>query len=236
MCWKKDYNSFKYKNWEKQTMKRKAVVFDLDGTLLNTLEDLCNSVNYALDKSGFPTRKLDQVRQDVGNGINNFIRRSLPVSTPEEKYRQVYTDFRLHYRDHCTDFTRPYTGIPWLLTELRRCGVQNAVVSNKADFAVQQLIGRFFPCQFDAVLGERDGIPKKPSPEPIYTALALLDAKPDDAVYIGDSEVDILTAANAKLPCICVDWGFRSRKSLEQAGATHIVSSPEELLKKIMCF
>ena len=212
----------------------KTVIFDLDGTILNTLEDLCASVNYALVKGGFPIRALDQVRQDVGNGIRNLIRRSLPAGTSEEKYQQVYTDFRLHYRNHCADLTRPYPGIQWLLTELRRSGARTAVVSNKADFAVQLLIDQFFPCQFDAVLGERDGIPKKPAPEPIYTVLSSLDAEPGDAIYVGDSEVDILTAANAKLPCICVDWGFRSRKTLEQAGAQCIVSSPEALLMQLM--
>ena len=215
-------------------MIRKTVIFDLDGTLLNTLEDLCGSVNYALSNSGFPIRTLDNVRHDVGNGIRNLIRRSLPADTPEEKYQQVYTDFRLHYRIHCADFTRPYSGIPWLLTELRRSGARTAVVSNKADFAVQLLINQFFPCLFDAVLGERDGIPKKPAPEPINTVLSSLGMEPGDAVYVGDSEVDILTAANAKLPCICVDWGFRSRKTLEQAGAQCIVSSPEALLKQLM--
>ena len=217
-------------------MKKQIVIFDLDGTLLDTLEDLYNSVNYALKLSGFPARSMDEVRLDVGNGIRNLIKRSLPGGTSGDVFEEMFKLFTQHYAAHCTDLTKTYPGIPELLTELHMHGFQTAVLSNKADFAVQLLIKQFYPDQFDAVMGEREGIPKKPAPEGIFRILSSLGAEQCEAVYVGDSEVDIQTAANAKLPCICVDWGFRSRETLERAGAGLIVSSAEELLERLICF
>ena len=217
-------------------MNKQAVIFDLDGSILNTLEDLHRSVNFALNCSGLPERSLAQVRHDVGNGIRTLILRSVPDGTSDRAIAQVYGDFQRHYKLHCADLTRPYNGIPELLERIRGHGFRTAVVSNKADFAVQLLMERYFPGQFDVVLGEREGIPKKPAPEPVHTVLSLLGVKPQDAVYVGDSEVDVQTAANAGLPCVCVDWGFRSRETLLQAGAQQIVSTPEALWKQLISF
>ena len=217
-------------------MNKRIIIFDLDGTILDTLQDLCNSVNYALKLHGLPARSLEQVRCDVGNGIRKLIRRSLPSGTSVDTYESVFKLFTQHYGAHCTDLTKTYPGIPELLTELHMHGFQTAVLSNKADFAVQLLIKQFYPDQFDAVMGERESIPKKPAPEGIFRILSSLGAEQCEAVYVGDSEVDIQTAANAKLPCICVDWGFRSRETLERAGAGLIVSSAEELLERLICF
>lgn len=205
-------------------------IFDLDGTLLNTLEDLKNSVNYALQKNSQPERSLDEVRRFVGNGIRKLIERAVVPGTDLPVIDQVHKDFTEHYKIHCADNTRPYDGIIPLLVGLRTAGCKTAVVSNKADYAVSELCQQYFPDLLDYAVGERQGILKKPAPDSVYEVLRRLQVPKELAVYIGDSDVDIETAQNAGLDSIIVDWGFRDRKFLLEKGAQVIVSAPEEIL------
>ncbi len=211
-------------------MKYTLAIFDLDGTILDTLEDLTDGVNYALTECGYPVRTIGEVRSFVGNGIRKLIARSLPVGTAETEIDRVHGIFAPYYKAHCADKTAPYDGMHALLQKLRDAGVLTAVLSNKADFAVQPLIAQYFDGLFDLALGERQGVPRKPAPDGVHEILERLGVQKTDAVYIGDSNVDIETAQNAGLACICVDWGFRDRAQLIEAGAQVIVSSPEELL------
>lgn len=211
-------------------MRYDLLIFDLDGTILDTLEDLFLSVNVSLRKSGFPERTKEEVRQFVGNGIQKLIERAVPENTDEEQIQHVYQDFTAYYAAHCADHTRPYAGIIEILQTLRNAGIRTAVVSNKADYAVQSLCRTYFPDLFDAVAGEQEGIKRKPAPDAVLTILDRLHIHQEQAVYIGDSDVDIETAKNAGMPCISVDWGFRDRNFLMQHGAEKIISRPEELL------
>lgn len=212
-------------------MPIKIMIFDLDGTILDTLEDLYLSVNDALKFNHLPERSIDEIRLFVGNGIRKLIERAVPESATEIQIQQVHQAFTEHYTIHCKDHTKPYPGIPEVLRKLRNSGYQTAVVSNKADYAVQKLCQEYFPDLFDAVAGERDGIKRKPAPDAVQAILKALHAQPEQAVYIGDSDVDILTAENAGMPCISVDWGFRNRDFLIQHGAQKIISRPDELLE-----
>ncbi|MBR1529027.1 MAG: HAD family hydrolase [Oscillospiraceae bacterium] len=214
-------------------MQYQVFIFDLDGTILNTLEDLYLSVNAALKQSGFPERSLEEVRQFVGNGIRKLIERAVPFGTLETQISQVHQDFTEHYKIHCADHTKPYDHIPEVLQKIRSAGMKTAVVSNKADYAVQILCKDYFPDLFDAVAGEREGIRKKPAPDSVQAVLNALHLTPEQAVYIGDSDVDIETAENSGMPCISVEWGFRDREFLIQHGAGKIISNPEELLELI---
>lgn len=215
-------------------MKYKLAVFDLDGTILDTLEDLTNSVNYALKNKSLPERSLDEIRSFVGNGIRLLIQRAVPVNTSQSVVDTVFDDFKEHYAIHSIDKTLPYDGIIPLLEKLKKAGMKIAVVSNKADFAVQGLVKRYFGDLFDFAVGERSGIEKKPAPDSVFEAMSVLDFQKDDTVYIGDSEVDIMTAKNADLDCICVDWGFRSTAQLISAGAKIIVSEPQKIADLIL--
>ena len=214
-------------------MNCKMIIFDLDGTILDTLEDLFLSTNYALRKSGFPERSIEEVRCFVGNGIRKLIERAVPEQTPENLINQVHQDFTKYYAQHCADHTKPYSGILEILQKFRNAGIKTAVVSNKADYAVQTLCADYFPGLFDAVAGEREGIRRKPAPDAVLAVLHDLQILPEQAVYIGDSDVDIATAENSGLPCISVEWGFRDRAFLLQHGAQKIISVPEELLTLI---
>lgn len=209
------------------------VIFDLDGTVLDTLEDLADSVNSALCANGFPTRTLTEIRSFVGNGIKNLILRSLPHETDGDTADRVLTAFRAHYADHCADKTRPYDGIPALLAALKADGFRTAVVSNKTDGAVQRLALQYFPGLFDFVTGEREGVARKPAPDSVNAALSALGAKKENAVYVGDSEVDVLTAQNAGIPAVIVTWGFRDESFLREKGAELIAHDAEELEKLI---
>ena len=211
----------------------KMIIFDLDGTILDTLEDLFLSTNYALRKSGFPERSKEEVRCFVGNGIRKLIERAVPEQTPENLINQVHQDFTEYYAQHCADNTKPYAGIPEVLQKLRRAGLKTAVVSNKADYAVQTLCADYFPALFDAVAGEREGIRRKPAPDAVLAVLHDLQIPAEQAIYIGDSDVDIATAENSGIPCISVEWGFSDRAFLIQHGAQKIISVPEELLNLI---
>lgn len=214
-------------------MKYNAVIFDLDGTTLATLDDLAISVNTALRKNNLPQRSFEEIRQFVGNGIRNLIERSVPDNTDKSVTDRVHKDFTEYYKEHCTDNTRPYDGIPEMLEKLKKRGIKLAVLSNKADYAVQELCEKYFKGCFDAVAGEILGIPKKPAPDGVYAILKKMGAELKSTVYVGDSEVDIITAKNSDMDCVAVDWGFRDRQVLVDSGAKVIVSDPEELYKAI---
>lgn len=214
--------------------KPKCLIFDLDGTLLNTLTDLCNSTNYALHEFGMPERTLEEVRCFVGNGVAVLIQRAVPTETDESTTQQVLQVFRQHYLLHSFDTTNPYNGILDMLAECRCRGFRTAIVSNKLDAAVQQLAQHFFPNLIDAAVGEQQPlVRRKPYPDMVNLALERLHCSPVEAIYIGDSETDILTARNAGLPCLSVTWGFRTRAELLKAGASILIDSPEEVLRYV---
>lgn len=215
-------------------MAYQAAIFDMDGTLLNTLDDLTASTNAALAAHGMPARTTDEVRRFVGNGIMNLVRRAVPEGTNDETRQEVFDTFCAHYAEHSADRTAPYPGILELLGRLRERGVKCAVVSNKGDFAVQDLVRLYFPGAFDFAVGEREGIRRKPAPDTVNAALEALGVTRDQAVYVGDSEVDVATAAASGLDCISVTWGFRSVQTLRDAGATTLVDTTDELLGKIL--
>lgn len=214
-------------------MKYELIVFDMDGTILDTLEDLKNSMNYALKLHNMPVRTLDEIRSFVGNGIRKLIERAVTKGTSNEKIEVIHKDFMAHYEIHCADFTRPYDGVIDLIKELRNRGYKTAVVSNKADAAVQDLCVQYFPGLFDLAIGERPEIAKKPAADMVNLALEQLKSSGEKAVYIGDSDVDVATARNSNLDMIAVDWGFRTRDFLIEQGAEIIVSKPEEILELI---
>lgn len=213
--------------------KYKAIIFDLDGTLLDTLKDLQEGTNYALRVNGMPERTLDEIRRFVGSGARKLIERVIPGCEKEGVYEKVMGDFAFYYKEHCKDNTAPYPGIMELLEELKRRGYALGVVSNKPDFAVQELIPEYFPDIFSSVTGERQGVAKKPAPDLIWEAMKKLNASKEESVYIGDSEVDIEAAKNAGLPCISVAWGFKDREFLKEHNAEMIVDAPEEILELV---
>lgn len=211
----------------------KLIIFDLDGTILDTLEDLTDSTNYALAKHHFPEKTIDEVRSFVGNGIGRLIARAVPDGTRDTVISQVLADFKAYYGVHCADKTRPYDGILELIRALRDEGLQTAVVSNKADFAVQELCRRYFPELFDFVVGEREGIRRKPYPDSVLKALSGLGVGKRETLYVGDSEVDIETAENAGIDIVSVEWGFRKRDFLLAHGAVRFAGQPMELLRLV---
>lgn len=197
-------------------MKYTTIIFDLDGTLLNTLADLAAATNHALAEHKLPQRTTDEVRQFVGNGIRKLIERAVPADTPAELQEEVFASFNRYYKQHCADSTRPYDGVPQLLQQLRTA---TAIVSNKADYGVQALAKQYFNGQLDAACGERAGIAKKPAPDMLLAIMQQLKAEPASTIYIGDSDTDIATASNAGVDCIGACWGFRGRAFLEAHGA-----------------
>ena len=212
----------------------RTAIFDLDGTLLDTLQDLADSANYALALHGLPARTVEEVRQFVGNGVGLLIRRAVPEGTPEELERQVLRDFRAHYLVNMENKTAPYPGIPELLDALGAAGVPTAVVSNKFDGAVKGLCQNYFGDRIRAAIGESQGVARKPAPDTVFRALAELGMPREGAVYVGDSDVDVATAKNAGLPCISVSWGFRSRSFLTEHGARTIADTVEELKELLL--
>ena len=212
-------------------MKYGTIIFDLDGTLLNTLDDLAASVNYAMRSCGFPERGIDEVRRFIGNGVHTLIKRAAPDGISEEQYWAAYDAFEDYYREHNRDKTAAYPGITELLRELKDKGYKLAIVSNKIDFAVKALREEFFADTIDVAVGDSEDIENKPAPDMVYIAMKELDADLKDCVYVGDTDVDLQTAANSKMPCISVSWGFRSRAELEGYGAEMIADSPKDILK-----
>lgn len=212
-------------------MKYELAVFDLDGTILDTLTDLKNSLNYALDHFSMAPRTLDETRAFVGNGIRKLIERGVPKGTPTGKIDEVEKVFNTHYAVHCVDNTKPYDGIHELVKALRAKSIKTAVVSNKGDYAVQTLCEKYFNGLFDFCVGAREGVRKKPFPDSVNEVIKVLGADRSKTVYIGDSDVDIETAENAGVRCISVTWGFRDIPFLEKNGATDLVSDMDTLLK-----
>lgn len=206
-------------------------IFDLDGTLLNTLDDLAASVNYALRTHGMPERTLDEVRSFVGNGVRLLMERAIPEGSANPRFEETFATFRAYYMEHSLDTTRPYDGIPEVIHALKQRGCRLAVVSNKFYAATQELIRHFFP-EITVAIGEHEseGIRKKPAPDTVFEALRQLGVGKEKAVYVGDSDVDLQTACNSGLPCISVLWGFRNRDFLLAHGATTFISHPEKLL------
>lgn len=210
--------------------KYEAVIFDLDGTLLNTLEDLQASVNYALGKNHMPGRSLEEIRHFVGNGIEKLIERAVVKDTEDLIVKEVLSAFKEHYALHCNDKTGLYPGIDMLLLKLREQEFQMAIVSNKLQEGVDALHKQYFSKYLSVAIGAREGIRKKPAPDTVVEALRLLGVPREKAVYVGDSEVDIATAANAGMNCITVTWGFRTRKEQERAGANLFAEKPEDII------
>ncbi len=215
-------------------MKYALVVFDMDGTILNTLDDLTTSLNHALETCGFAPRTLGEVRLFAGNGVRKLVERGMPQGASAGQTDEVFETFLVHYEAHCADKTRPYDGVAELIRRLREAGCRTAVVSNKVDGAVQELCNAHFAGLFDAAVGERPGMRKKPAPDSVDAVLSQLGVERADAVYVGDSEVDIETAANAGLASVIVDWGFRDRAFLIANGAKNIVSTAQEALSELL--
>lgn len=211
-------------------MKFNTVVFDFDGTLLDTLGDLRNSVNFALTKNNLPKRSTEEIRAFVGNGIRLLIKRAVPPNTEKEIVDKCFGDFKEHYKNNSANLTKPYDGVIDLLKCLRARGVKVAVVSNKADFAVKILAEEYFKGLLDCAYGERDGIPRKPAPDSVFAAVEEMNGDISNAIYVGDSEVDIETARNAKLPCVAVTWGFRDKSVLESLDPEYIIDNPGDIL------
>ncbi len=211
----------------------KTYIFDLDGTLLSTLNDLASSTNYALRWAGMPERTIEEVRMFVGNGVKLLMERAIPEGVNNPKFEETYAKFREHYMEHNLDTTRPYDGVPELLHELKQRGKHLAIVSNKFYAATQDLAKHFFPDTIEVAIGERENIRKKPAPDTVLEALRQLNVSKEDAVYIGDSDVDIMTAKNCGLPCISVLWGFRDKDFLIEHGGSLFVEKPIEILSRL---
>lgn len=207
----------------------KGVLFDLDGTLLDTLEDLYQSVNAALAACGFPERTRMEVRSFVGNGVRNLMVRSVPDGEENPKFEECFQKFREHYAAHLNDHTAPYAGIMELLAELKEKGIPTAVVSNKSDAAVKELCRETFEDLVPMAIGESERVKKKPAPDTVIEAAAGIGVPLKDCVYVGDSEVDLATAENAGIPCISVSWGFRDKELLESLGAKTLLDTVPEL-------
>ena len=225
-----------------------TIIFDLDGTLLNTIDDLGYACNYALEQTGYPTHPIADYPRMVGNGINNLIRRALPeAEQTEENIQRVRAHFVPYYNAHNCDYTHPYEGIPELLATLKAQGHQLAVASNKYQAATEKIVGHFFPGIFDVILGEREGIERKPDPQIVFDIISTLNYKQGDfpqlstalpiertlnsqLIYLGDSLVDRDTAKNANVPFVACSWGFVRREALVDAGVTRIIDKPEELM------
>lgn len=205
-------------------------VFDLDGTLLETLKDLAASTNYALRTHNMPEHSIEDVRMFVGNGVKKLMERAIPNGIENPQFEDVYATFRQHYLEHNLDTTKPYEGIPELLAELKARGKKLAIVSNKFYAATQELARHFFPDTIEVAIGERENIKKKPAPDTVIEALRQLGASRETAVYIGDSDVDIMTAKNCNMPCVSVLWGFRDKEFLMEHGATFFVKKPCQIL------
>ena len=218
-------------------MTYSAYIFDLDGTLLDTLGDLAASVNYALRSYRLPEHSIDEVRMMVGNGVRLLMERAVPGGAAHPLFDEVFATFRQHYMAHSLDTTRPYDGILDVLHQLRRRGCRTAVVSNKFDAATKSLCRHFFADAVEVAIGEHEaaGIRKKPAPDTVSEALRQLGVSREEAVYVGDSDVDVLTAKNSGIPCISVLWGFRDKDFLLAHGATTFVRRPAELLADVQC-
>lgn len=213
--------------------KYDTVIFDLDGTLLNTLEDLTDSVNYALKLHGYPKRTIEEIRSFVGNGVARLMELSIPDGRNNPLFEKCLEDFRSHYSGNMRNKTDAYKGIRELLVQLSEKNYKMAIVSNKFDKAVKGLNQVYFGQYIKVAIGESENVSKKPAPDTVFKALEELGSTADKAVYVGDSEVDVKTAKNSGTVCVGVTWGFRGRKLLEEKGADYIIDKPIELLEII---
>lgn len=211
----------------------KIIIFDLDGTLLNTLEDLKDSTNFALQAFGYPKRSLKEVCAFVGNGVKKLIERALPEGENNPCFRECLETFKNHYKENMYNKTAPYEGTRELLQELKKRGIKTAIVSNKFDLAVKELSKKYFKDLIDSAKGENEaqGIRKKPAPDTILSVLKEFNLEANEALYVGDSDVDIMSAKNASMPCVSVSWGFRDKDFLTRHGAKIIINEPKELIK-----
>lgn len=212
---------------------KKLIIFDLDGTLLNTIDDLGVACNYALKKHGYPQHELNSYRQMVGNGIRNLVKRAAPTDASDEEREEILRDFMKYYDTHCMVLTEPYQGIMEVLGRTKEKGIKLAVCSNKYQKAVNRIIDHYFPGVFASVYGEREGIPRKPSPEAVYRIMEEMGVKKEETIMVGDSEVDIETARNAGIDSIAVAWGFRSKEQLESVNPPKLVSNTSQLFKAL---
>ncbi|MEE0230344.1 MAG: HAD family hydrolase [Peptococcaceae bacterium] len=214
-------------------MKSQACIFDLDGTLLDTLQDLANSVNIALEDFGQPVRTVEEVRAFVGNGVRKLMQRAVPEGTDEDLGERIYERFLEVYDREKNHYTKPYDGILELIALLKARGIACAVLSNKNDDAVVALCEAHFPNCFEFTQGMRPGVAPKPAPDALFALCTRMGINPEDAVYIGDSEVDVKTAQAAGMRLVAVTWGFRSREMLAKAGAKEMIDAPRELIEKL---
>lgn len=214
-------------------MKIDTVIFDLDGTLLYTLEDLTDSTNFALTMLGYPQRSLNEVKEFVGNGVSLLIKRALPENTDTEIQNKCLELFKNHYSNNISNKTRPYDGIYDLLNNLKKNEFNIIVVSNKFDSAVKKLCDKYFEGLITLAIGQQEEIKPKPAPDMVLKALSILNISKENCILIGDSEVDIQTAANSNIPCISVTWGYKSIDFLYKNNASTLIYSPEELLDLI---
>lgn len=211
-------------------MKYNTIIFDLDGTLMDTLKDLWLSVNYSLRTNNLPERSLEEVRTYVGNGVRLLIQRAIPEGSDEQTLNAVLQTFKEYYQAHCKDNSAPYDGIVDAMRTLRQQGRRIAIVSNKPQFGVTELHEEWFKDLAEVAVGEREGVRRKPAPDMVEVALKELGVSKDGAVYIGDSDVDINTAVNSGMPCVSVLWGFRDKDFLTKHGATQFAEKPSDLL------
>ncbi len=214
----------------------KAVVFDMDGTILDTLEDLRSSVNHALREHGLPERSSVDVRSFLGSGMVYLIHKAVPEGTDPGTEASVLESHKAYYPLHCAEQTKPYPGICELLSSLRDAGILTAVVSNKSDANVQALVRDYFDGLFTVAVGARGGVPRKPSPELVEIALSELDVSKEDAIYVGDSDIDVATAKNAGLSMITVLWGFRDKPQLIEAGADRFAETTDDVKRMLGVF
>lgn len=215
-------------------MKKNTVIFDLDGTLLNTLEDLRDSVNVIMERYGWEVHSLAQIRNFVGNGIGKLMERSIPGGRENVQFEEAFANFREYYTGHCRIKTRPYDGVLELMKILSETGFRMAIVSNKNDAAVKELNQIYFAEYTQVAIGEREGVRRKPAPDSVFAALKELGSCQEEAVYIGDSEVDYETAKNSGLDCILVSWGFRDRELLESFDGAVVADSCEEIGRMLL--
>lgn len=213
--------------------KYDTVIFDMDGTLLNTLEDISDSINHVLAMYSFPCRKPDEIRSFLGNGAAQLMKLAIPDGSGNPRYQSCLEDYCSHYQENLQNKTHAYDGVMPLLGQLSREGYKLSIVSNKPDQAVKELADFYFGEYVKVAIGETDGVSRKPAPDTVLKAIEKLGSTANKTVYVGDSEVDVETARNSGITCVGVTWGFRDREVLEQSGADHIIDNPQELLKII---
>ena len=214
-------------------MKYETILFDLDGTLLYTVRDLADAVNHALEKHGFPTHSEERIGRMVGNGVSLLVARALPQGYDTPGFEDILADFRAYYSAHCEDNTHPYPGVAELLRELKQHGCRTAVVTNKYQAAAEELRKKFFAGTVPLIVGDFEGRARKPAPDSTFIAMETLGARPESTVYVGDTEVDMLTAENAGVAFCAVEWGYRTRAELEGFGIKMIAATPMELCEML---